>query len=87
MMLFKPAGFLPVFSFDVGGIMSVTEQFKRLILEAGVSRYEMARRSNGCLTQNELSAFLAGRQRLGLRKLDTLAKVLGGIEIRRSATL
>ena len=57
--------------------MSVSEQFRTLIRESGVSRYRLAKESAGRLHQSELASFLAGRSRLGLAKLDIVAELLG----------
>ena len=65
--------------------MSVSEQFRTLIRESGVSRYRLAKESAGRLHQSELASFLAGRSRLGLAKLDIVAELLGGLDQRDAA--
>jgi len=69
--------------FQEQGAMSVSDQFRELIRESGVSRYRLAKESAGRLHQSELASFLAGRSRLGLAKLDIVAELLGGVTVSR----
>jgi transcriptional regulator with XRE-family HTH domain len=56
--------------------MTFSERLRDQLTQCGVSRYEIAKRSQGCLSQSHLSQFMQGKRGLSLRKLDVLVSII-----------
>ena len=55
--------------------MSTTQQLQQLILQCGMTRYELAQKSG--VAEAVLSRFMAGKRGMTTDTLDRLAPVLG----------
>jgi hypothetical protein len=52
-------------------------ELKRVVVKSGVSCYRVSQRTNGYVSQSELSRWFKGKLNLGPAKLDAVAEAVG----------